>query len=174
MNTNKTRTISAQISNEEYERYKKLAEAQGASFSTWLKQSLAMMYPPEMQETQLAAAAQAVQRTPSSNGDSVMGFEPVTVSDTEIDALETALAVSFSPTAPTAPVVGQTPMFERRDVPVIPLSEGHPCVHLDPRPPPNFTATDCQGMCMKQRGRPCHWAPHVARQCSLYRSKGMP
>lgn len=52
---------------------------------------------------------------------------------------------------------------------------GHPCRHLDPTIPKNFTASECQGICTNpmpgMNGRPCFWGAQAARQCNGFDTK---
>jgi hypothetical protein len=52
---------------------------------------------------------------------------------------------------------------------------GHPCRHLNPTIPANFTANECQGVCKSTKvgfnGRPCFWAPLAAKNCDGFEPK---
>ena len=52
---------------------------------------------------------------------------------------------------------------------------GHPCRHLNPSLPPNFTTADCQGVCTSRKpglnGRPCFWGSLAAQQCEGFDRK---
>lgn len=181
MGKDQIKTLSAQVGREEYDRYKALSSAQGMTLSAWVKQSLSMMYPQEMLESQIAAAHGTVARS-ASVGTSVMGMAPITpsLSDTDVLAMEDALTASFRHLdnqelegTPGMSIGVHPPSVatSQSSPPKMQGSHDHPCRFLDPTPPPNMTPADCQGTCQKQRGRACHWGAQVASQCGYYRPK---
>ncbi len=54
--------------------------------------------------------------------------------------------------------------------PIAVTAHRHPCLHLDPAIPQNYSATDCKGSCRVQSGRPCFWGPAQAQGCDKFRS----
>ena len=180
MGKDQIKTLSAQVGRDEYERYKALSAAQGMTLSAWVKQSLSMMYPQEMLESQMATAKGTVARS-ASVGASVMGMAPITpsLSDTDVLAMEDALTASFrhldsqeqNGTPGMSIGVSAPSVATPQGPPIVRGSHDHPCRFLDPTPPPNMTPADCQGTCQKQRGRACHWGAQVASQCGYYRPK---
>ncbi len=52
---------------------------------------------------------------------------------------------------------------------------GHPCRHLNPTIPANFTANECQGVCKSRKpgfeGRPCFWGSLAAKNCDGFEPK---
>lgn len=67
-------------------------------------------------------------------------------------------------------------LFEKKEVapPTPPAvatpTARHPCLHLDPSIPQNYTARDCKGTCRSpaQYGRPCFWASAQAPNCDKF------
>lgn len=70
--------------------------------------------------------------------------------------------------APILPIRNEVRMSNKK-------VSGHPCRHLDPQIPPNYTAADCQGVCTNRKpgmnGRPCFWGALAASQCSGFERK---
>lgn len=55
---------------------------------------------------------------------------------------------------------------------------GHPCRHLNPEIPQNYTKASCQGSCNSRHpgygGRPCFWGAPVAKDCDAFQAKTIP
>lgn len=182
----RVRTLSAQVTTEEYERYQALAEAQGIKLSSWVKNTLAAVVP-------APAVPQLQEPAPQPQVRSVMGAGPMEIRDQALD-LEDALNASFEsmdhglllagdggspfpipgtgepPRRPAPQAARVAHGRPRESLPVLQESPHgvHACRHLNPTLPPNMTWNDCQGMCRAQHGRPCHWPSQAARQCPSF------
>ena len=55
---------------------------------------------------------------------------------------------------------------------------GHPCRHLNPELPQNFTRAECSGSCKSNMvgfgGRPCFWSSMVAKEFDAFQPKTLP
>lgn len=121
-------------------------------------------------------------RPPDPAASSVMGFGALT--ETSVLDLEDGLAAAFAALdgheagrAPMGTVHGAPPgagAAGTRHGATVPggppvRNDGHPCRHLNLVPPAGLTRGDCQGSCLAQHGRPCHWPANVAADCGSFR-----
>lgn len=48
---------------------------------------------------------------------------------------------------------------------------GHSCIHLRPGGTAQYSRDQIQGTCSAQSGKVCHWASHVAKNCTMFQSR---
>jgi len=197
-NPSKVRTISAQVTEPDYRRYAAVANASGKTMSAWIKETLAALYPADMYSEEhplglprddrapSTSAPPAIDLPPAQAPKSLMGVAPVEAPDEALD-LEDQLAAAFhtiddhergmfgEAAVPQRTAAGGTPRAPAAPGTTIAVQDlGHPCAHLSTTLPANQTWADCQGSCMRQHGRPCHWPAQTAPQCSLFRIRRAP
>jgi hypothetical protein len=137
--------VSVEVTQEQYDLYRRWAEFQGQSLSDWVRRSLGRSVPADAEARMEAAEGLAKGREEAfsqlDEEDRLQGLQPKTNG-----AAPMRLPVAMA---------GNT---------------RHQCVHLLDKIPPNYRIGEVQGTCgaPNRGGRPCMWPSHTAHNCDVF------
>lgn len=143
--------ISAEVSTDEFDAYKKEATRWGYNMSEWMRRTLNSALPRTESTPAVAEAAfQQLEAQDRLDG-GVMAQQPIVVQ-------AAVLPLQTLPPTPKPAVVG------------------HPCVFLNPETPGALRGGECFGTCTAntQRGKPCFYGPGNAKKCPLFMMRTVP
>ena len=162
--------LSFQIETSDYNRLRLWADRTGQTVSELARNALLAAIPPDEKHRMLASGEamtvldRAFQELDETDNNYLPGVFPMP----PIRKSQGAVPTEAERTHPAQRVIRTALTQITPKVPPGP----HPCVHLDADAPPNMQG-QCQGSChqQQQRGKPCYYAPTVARECRAFEPK---
>ena len=153
------------------ERVEQAAKLEGITMQAWVSRTLgASLAPvagvavPQAGAVAMEAAFAALDSAVENHYPGVIPMPPLAA------AMAGAGAVVMAPMA-EAPVASPSINAPQQSSTTAAPYSGHSCIHLQPGGTAQYTHDQIQGTCAAQNGRVCHWASHVAKNCSVFRPR---